>query len=225
MTIDSRGRRAGQDFRRAIDDLDRPRPTEGRSRGSNASAFESSGPADRCDAARDGRDRCGDRVRGTRVRAGGPGNAGRPEPAGRSHPVRGLGRPGTTRRLVHRASGRLREPRPRGHQHVRGLVPGRGEDPDHRRRGRGRWDAAPPRGGRPRRVEPPCSRCCAEPRSEPRVRGRLPRREEDRARGVRRGRRPHAGRDLFRPRIGRRGARPTPPRAGLPRGTPRTALA
>ena len=65
-------------------------------------------------------------------------------------------------------------------------------------------------------VEPSSARRDDEPRSEPGVRRRVARRDADRPRGVRSGRTSCVGRDLLCPGIGWRRARPASPRAGLP---------
>ena len=135
MTLGSRGRRAGGDFRRAIDDLETSAPDRG-----------SIGRFERVRTRRLRNRRIGAGLVATTVtvatiafvegvRAGRPRDTGRSERAGRSDPVWRFGCERTTRRLVHGSNRRHRAPRPRPQRDVRGLVPGREQDPDHGRRG------------------------------------------------------------------------------------------
>ena len=67
---------------------------------------------------------------------------------------------------------------------MRGVVPGRDQDPGHQRRSRRGRSAAAPRGHRRGRFEPSSARCHAEPGSEPRMWGGVARlARESRSRG------------------------------------------
>ena len=215
MTIDSRGRRAGQDFRRAIDDLGSSAPDRG-----SIARFE------RVRVRKQRNRRIGATLLATGVtvaaivfvgRVFGP--VGRGTPAAPNLPG-GLILYGDWDAQGQRADWYTARPDGSGLRDLRSARRARSGS----RTGTGSWSrttqprgrqAAPSGGGRCRRVEPPSARCGDEPGAEPRVRRRVARRDADRARGVRRGRRPRAGRDLLRPGLGRRGARPTPSRAGL----------
>ena len=189
MTLDSRGRRAGGDFRDAIDDLETSAPERG-----SFARFERV------------------RVRKLRNRRIGAGLLGvglavaaiafvamvfssvdRERPAAPTLPD-GVILYGDWDAEAQRADWYSMYPdgtvvRDLDRQcHVRRLAPGREWHPDHGRRSRGRGSAAAPRAGRRGWIEPSSPGCDEEPRSEPRVRGRLARWDADRPRGVRPGR-------------------------------------